>query len=282
MVGGELYRYAFQGQEKDPETGKEAFQLRLWDSRIGRWLTTDPAGQYNSPYWGMGNNPIRNIDPDRGTCYDAVTGAVIPCNDIGVSQVHDINLGTEYVEDWDVFGLDEVFVSNKNDWRSPDLQYRLALETEQFINNIHSSQREFGIEFLSYLSVINPWSFALGGGASGLANVGKNGFTKAVTNEIAVSQYSLRAAENGLYPVMKWGEKYATELAYLERGEVWKYGTTKTLSGRYTQKFLTNNKLLLEPEFSGTIKQSLQLERMKIMNHFKIYKELPFGNKMIK
>ncbi len=66
MVGGELYRYAFQGQEKDPETGKEAFQLRLWDGRIGRWLTTDPYGQYNSPYVGMGNDPINGIDPDGG------------------------------------------------------------------------------------------------------------------------------------------------------------------------------------------------------------------------
>ena len=65
------YRYAFQGQEKDPETGKEAFELRLWDARIGRWLTTDPAGQYNSPYLGMGNNPITQIDPDGAWHYDA-------------------------------------------------------------------------------------------------------------------------------------------------------------------------------------------------------------------
>ena len=40
------YRYAFQGQEKDSETGKEAFELRLWDSRIGRWLTTDPYREF--------------------------------------------------------------------------------------------------------------------------------------------------------------------------------------------------------------------------------------------
>ncbi|SHI32538.1 RHS repeat domain-containing protein [Aquimarina spongiae] len=58
------YRYAYQGQEKDPETGKEAFELRLWDSRIGRWLTTDPAEQYHSPYMAMGNNPITGVDPD--------------------------------------------------------------------------------------------------------------------------------------------------------------------------------------------------------------------------
>ena len=60
------YRYGFQGQEKDPETGMEAFELRLWDSRIGRWLTTDPYGQFASPYLGMGNNPISNIDLDGG------------------------------------------------------------------------------------------------------------------------------------------------------------------------------------------------------------------------
>ncbi len=73
-VEGE-YPYAFQGQEKDAETGMEAFELRLWDPRIGRWLTTDPAGQHFSPYMGMGNNPISNIDPDGGmTCPNP------PCN----------------------------------------------------------------------------------------------------------------------------------------------------------------------------------------------------------
>lgn len=60
------YRYAFQGQEYDPETQMEAFQLRLWDGRLGRWLSPDPYGQYASPYLGMGNNPINGVDPDGG------------------------------------------------------------------------------------------------------------------------------------------------------------------------------------------------------------------------
>ena len=68
------YRYKFQGQEKDSETGKEAFQLRLWDGRIGRWLTTDPAGQYSTPYLGMGNNPINGIDPDGGKFFNRYKG----------------------------------------------------------------------------------------------------------------------------------------------------------------------------------------------------------------
>jgi len=60
------YRYSFQGQEKDAETGKVAFELRLYDPRINRWLTTDPEGQYHSPYMAMGNNPVSRVDPDGG------------------------------------------------------------------------------------------------------------------------------------------------------------------------------------------------------------------------
>ena len=63
-----LYKYAYQGQEHDEETGLEAFELRLWDGRIGRWLSTDPYNQFHSPYLGMGNNPIIGIDPDGGYC----------------------------------------------------------------------------------------------------------------------------------------------------------------------------------------------------------------------
>lgn len=63
------YRYAYQGQEKDLETGMEAFELRLWDSRVGRWLTTDTYRQFASPYLGMGNNPISGVDLDGGYVY---------------------------------------------------------------------------------------------------------------------------------------------------------------------------------------------------------------------
>lgn len=48
----------------------EAFQLRLWDGRLGRWLSPDPYGQYASPYLGMGNNPVGLIDADGGWAGD--------------------------------------------------------------------------------------------------------------------------------------------------------------------------------------------------------------------
>ena len=65
------YRYGYQGEfaEKEPELGGgiNSFEARLWDSRIGRWLTVDLAGEFFSPYLGMGNNPISVVDPD-GRC----------------------------------------------------------------------------------------------------------------------------------------------------------------------------------------------------------------------
>ena len=89
LSGSEGYRYAYQGQEKDPETGKEAFELRLWDARIGRWLTTDPAKQHNSPYMAMGNNPMSQVDPDgaRNIRFDADGNVVRDSNgDIAYDQ----------------------------------------------------------------------------------------------------------------------------------------------------------------------------------------------------
>src|SRR5690606_27172864 len=56
------YRYNYQGQELDKETGKVAFELRLYDPRIARWSTPDPAGKGDSPYVAMYNNPLKYID----------------------------------------------------------------------------------------------------------------------------------------------------------------------------------------------------------------------------
>jgi RHS repeat-associated protein len=64
----EHYRYGYQGQfaEKDEETGWNAFELRMYEPVIGRWITVDPERQHPSPYVGMGNRPTGLIDPDGG------------------------------------------------------------------------------------------------------------------------------------------------------------------------------------------------------------------------
>jgi uncharacterized protein (TIGR02594 family) len=68
----EGYRYEFQGKyaEKEKETDWNAFELRMYDSRIGRWLQYDPQGEFWSPYIGMGNDPVKNTDPNGGSTDD--------------------------------------------------------------------------------------------------------------------------------------------------------------------------------------------------------------------
>jgi RHS repeat-associated protein len=61
-----VYRFGYQGKysERDDETGWNHFEAREYDPVTGRWTSKDPAGQFQSPYLGMGNNPVSNVDPD--------------------------------------------------------------------------------------------------------------------------------------------------------------------------------------------------------------------------
>ncbi len=86
VTDGRRYRYGYQGKyaENDAETGWQSFELRLYEARTGRWTSTDPYGQFASPYTGMGNNPVSGVDPDGGWMWSwagaamgAATGAVV-------------------------------------------------------------------------------------------------------------------------------------------------------------------------------------------------------------
>jgi len=75
LTGSPQYRFGYQGQfaEKDPETGLNSFEARMYDARIGRWQTIDPARQYWSPYLGMGNKPMNSVDPDGRDVWENCT-----------------------------------------------------------------------------------------------------------------------------------------------------------------------------------------------------------------
>lgn len=62
------YRFGFQGDfsYKNEQTGFNEFKVRMYDPRIGRWLSVDPQNQYTSPYTGMGNAPNMSIDATGG------------------------------------------------------------------------------------------------------------------------------------------------------------------------------------------------------------------------
>lgn len=65
---GTGYRYGFNGMEQDTEAKGEGNSYttlnRIYDSRIGRWLSVDPLIKHGeSPYVGFHNNPIMFNDP---------------------------------------------------------------------------------------------------------------------------------------------------------------------------------------------------------------------------
>lgn len=66
-----VYRYGFQGQEKDDEVSGQGnsydFGSRMYQSRLGRFTSLDPRMSefaFQSPYAYAMNNPIRFIDVD--------------------------------------------------------------------------------------------------------------------------------------------------------------------------------------------------------------------------
>ena len=65
------YRYGFNGKENDNEvkgTGNQQdYGMRIYDPRVGRFLSTDPLSKeypWYTPYKFAGNTPIQAIDRD--------------------------------------------------------------------------------------------------------------------------------------------------------------------------------------------------------------------------
>ncbi|WP_375334362.1 RHS repeat domain-containing protein [Flagellimonas sp. C4] len=186
LLGPEGYRYAFQGQEKDPETGKEAFQLRLWDSRIGRWLTTDPYGQYFSPYLGMGNDPINRIDPDGGQ----------DCNCKGKKDPPDwSNFFNNFFQ-----SINSFFASIGSE-NGPDQDYMDQVNKQQDVLNALTADLQGRQEFMQTATTIASLPVGMGSGSALSASlVTKGGFT-AIAKRTLFSFSTKNAGRNAIIDV---------------------------------------------------------------------------------
>ncbi|MCR9155523.1 MAG: RHS repeat-associated core domain-containing protein [Bacteroidetes bacterium] len=86
--GGDGYRYGFNGMEKDDEVKGNGnsydFGARIYDPRVGRFLSIDPRWRdfsFMSPYVFAANNPIRYIDYNgEGPVEGPFTGKAIKTN----------------------------------------------------------------------------------------------------------------------------------------------------------------------------------------------------------
>ena len=68
-VANTNYRYGFNGKENDNdiENGMQDYGMRIYDGRLGRFLSSDPLFKdypFYTPYQFAGNTPIRAFDLD--------------------------------------------------------------------------------------------------------------------------------------------------------------------------------------------------------------------------
>ncbi|WEK34900.1 MAG: DUF6443 domain-containing protein [Candidatus Pseudobacter hemicellulosilyticus] len=68
-------RYGFQAgfSEEEAESDLLEYDLRMYDAQIGRWNGIDPYDEFASPYCGMGNDPVNNLDINGGQLLDGLS-----------------------------------------------------------------------------------------------------------------------------------------------------------------------------------------------------------------
>jgi RHS repeat-associated protein len=98
QVSADKYRYGFNGKEKDNSTAGDSYDFgaRIYDGRIGRWLSVDPSyHQYPSfsPYTFSINSPIAFNDPNGKWVVYVVTNPAGKLELQFVAEKND-NLGT--------------------------------------------------------------------------------------------------------------------------------------------------------------------------------------------
>ncbi len=89
------YKYGFNGKEKDNEInvdgGDYDFGARIYNSRLGRWLSFDKYNQFENNYIGINNNPISQFDIDgnwvKGTNGEPVTLKLTTINGVTAWEI---------------------------------------------------------------------------------------------------------------------------------------------------------------------------------------------------
>ena len=184
------------------------FELRHYDASIGRFVTTDPYEQFENPYLAMGNNPVVSYDPDGGYCKDA-NGNVIACPDGYIFNEYSDSEDnhTTIFDDVEIGGSSTSTSSEKdpNLWNGDKRKYYdeidwskvYAGEIDEMQNSVRSAQKRGAIELLKYLSVINPWSFAIGGASAGISPAVEALTARTLTSTSPLANFVYHSVQGG-------------------------------------------------------------------------------------
>ncbi len=303
-------RQKFTGYLKDKETNLDFAEARYYNNQHGRFTAVDPllaSGKSANPqtfnrFVYVGNKPTTTTDP---------TGLIwMTFEKDGKTRYKWFDKMKDAPKGWTVF-MESFYQLSETKWvylrpegpsgkKGDDHHARYGWSVGSNPYNRPSMGAhplgEFGnpasATYKPNGDAIKDATIELVLEAEGLRGAGtvlKEGFNAAQSyflrkSAVKVEQYALTALEDGLYPVFERGSKEKVGDVFLKAGDVWKYGTTKTPTTRYTQKFLSNTGegLKYSRQFKGTLQEALQQEKNKILNFRSNFGILPAGNKIVK
>ena len=134
------YRYGFNGKENDDETGYQDYGMRIYDARLGKFLSVDPIGSeypWNAPYSFAENRVINGVDLD------------------GLEYVDKISLIEYTGSAWDYVsavdnGLRNVVNMAPELWNSGVATYQ-SLEKGTYLNDLGGELKQIGTGVKTYV-----------------------------------------------------------------------------------------------------------------------------------
>jgi RHS repeat-associated protein len=138
------------GQYYDAETGLSYNLNRYYDSKTGRYLQPDPAGDGLNPYIYVGGNPVNAIDPDGLCALRMVGGGIMTKVGYGLAST---GVGSLIGVPMMFYGADMAVAGFRSLWAG---EYKMA-----------------GVEWAYHRIIPNPTAASIAYGATGLLlNVG--------------------------------------------------------------------------------------------------------------
>lgn len=302
VTGSPKQNYRFNGSEwsTDFDLNWGDHGARYYLPAIGAWNGIDAlAEKYASfsPFHFAMNNPITFADPSGMGSEDWIqnksSGLYSWNSDIhGASDLKDPNF--RYAGNTYQYESTQGWVDLRNDgsWGFSEAGAKkfnadFVRTTKEFEPLLSASATFAGVA----ANLLVP----VGGAAGAISTTSARGamaFERALAlspraaGYLRYEQYALKAADSGFYPVMERTFAQPQAITWLNKGEVWKFGTTKNPLTRYTQKYLDNigeYGVKYVKEFSAKREwQVLRVEAMKIKNYEWQNSVLPAGNKMVK
>ena len=152
-VQDSTYRYGFNGKESDDEIkdfkGSYDFGARLYDTRVGKWLSVDPKANlrsWMSPFNFVQNNPIMRIDPDGRLdgeyTIDKNTGETNKISDLGDNEGIDFYSVGESRDKGTAFVADQTFTIERNADGGNINMFRIQEDSKGTISSFHIPQNE--------------------------------------------------------------------------------------------------------------------------------------------